>query len=194
MWRILIRGLWGPSFPSLSCAANCKCPKVADVTPRYSDQRSCCSWQNVHLSPTEGRGQAGSPSVTRHCPKCPSGPPAHTFKGRSAQAFPPGRPGRWKALLSVLLSAHIASGVWGTQISGLSFGFIDPGHGTKHLPPGDALGDLLARTLSLKPGGLLCFRCCLEMGTLPRSAGVGSGVVFKSCFYLNCSGVFIQLS
>lgn len=54
--------------------------------------------------------------------------------------------------------------------------------------------DLLATTLSPESGGLLCFCCGLGMGALPRSAGAGSGVVFKSCFYPNCPGVFIQPS
>lgn len=54
--------------------------------------------------------------------------------------------------------------------------------------------DLLATTLSPKSGGLLGFCCCLLMGTVPSSAALGSGLVFKSCFYPDCPGVFIQPS
>lgn len=64
------------------------------------------------------------------------------------------------------LSAQVASEeVWGTQISGVSFGFIDPGHGPGNKtvsPKGDALEDLLATTLSPKPGGLLRLCHCLD--------------------------------
>lgn len=92
-------------------------------------------------------------------------------------------------------SAQIASEIWGSPISGVNFGFIDPGQGTKQ-PQGAALEetDLLATTPAPKPSGLLRFCRCLMMGVLPRSAGVGSGVVFKSNFYPNCPGVFIQPS
>lgn len=115
------------------------------VTPRYSEPKKLLFLAKCALSSPEGRGQRrGSPSasVIRYCPKCPGGLTLPTLQRTecSSLSFLDG-PGMWKALLSYSrsavgpLSAQIASGVWGTQISGMSFGFIGPGHGTKTVSP-----------------------------------------------------------
>lgn len=118
-----------------------------------------------------GRGwRRGSPrpQSSDSALSAPVGSPCPHFKEQSTRAFP-----SWVGLecgspcltLSAVgqLSAQITSEVWGTQISGVSFGFIDPGHGpeNKTVSLGIALEDLLATTLSPKTGGSLRLCHCL---------------------------------
>lgn len=145
-----------------------------------------------------GRGRRrGSPrpQSSDSALSAPVGSPCPHFKEQNTRAFP-----SWAGLecgspcltLSAVgqLSAQIASEVWGIQISGVSFGFIDPGHRPENK--------------TVRPRGM-CWKICWQqlcpqnpvarsasalMGALPRSAGVGSGLVFKSCFHPSCSSVF----
>lgn len=87
-----------------------------------------------------GRGRRrGSPlpQSSDSALSAPVGSPCPHFREQSTRAFP-----SWAGLecgspcltLSAVgqLSAQIASEVWGIQISGVSFGFIDPGHGPEN--------------------------------------------------------------
>lgn len=147
-----------------------------------------------------GRGRRrGSPrpQSSDSALSAPVGSPCPRFKEQSTRAFP-----SWAGLecgspcltLSAVgqLSAQIASEVWGTQISGVSFGFIDPGHGpeNKTVRPRGMRWKICWQQLCPQNPVARSASAAALMGALPRSAGVGSGLVFKSCFHPSCCSVF----
>lgn len=136
LWGSPQRAL-GPFFLSLSCAANCKCQRrgltcdAKVLRPKKPLLLAKCA-----LSSKDGRSQRGRGSPQPHSHQMWCFLSARTPKEQSTPVFP-----AWAGLECGKASLHLhqlgASSQlklplrFGVYKSGVSFGFIDPSHGTK---------------------------------------------------------------
>lgn len=147
--------------------------------------------------------EAGSPQPqsSDSALSAPGGSPCLHSKNKVLEPFLLGR--AWNVKAPILVSVGCGPAPGSSCFCGglgdrslMSFGFIDPGHGpgNKTVSPRGMLWKIYWQQLCPQNQVAGSASAAALMGAVPRSVEVGSGVVFKSCFYPNCSDIFIQPS